>query len=436
MWEQLFLSFVFDREMKTNKPGIFTKGILLDSIFGTSFIISLILLFQLVRFIGEFSLLDPIGDAIRDVEMTDLVFSQIRESPKVDKNVVLVNIGNLSRREIAQQIRILNEYNPAVIGIDSYFFNLKEDSLGDMLLNGEFSDIKNLVLVSKLEYDGKNETYDSIRYSNPLFNHGQSGFANLETDAISQHQFKVCRSFPPRVTINGKEELSFSVKVCEMFDPETAMDFLKRENDYEIINYRGNIADFGQTNLGGRYIAMDVADVFQRKFTPDLLKGRIVLMGYMGDNFDDMSWEDKFYTPLNVKYAGRSNPDMFGVVIHANIVSMILNRDYIGKQSRIAGLITALTVCFITVYFFTVIYHRLPDWYDGLTKSIQVLVVVFIFTVNVFIFHWFNYKTNLTTATIMVALAGDSLEVCYGLIKNVFKKKNHKLVFSGNRTLT
>jgi CHASE2 domain-containing sensor protein len=408
---------------------MFTKGIILDSILGTLFIISLILLFQIVRFFGEFRLLDPIGDAIGDVEMTDLVFSGIRENPSVDKNVVLVNIGDLSRQEIAQELQIINKYKPAVIGIDSYFWNLKEDSIGDILLNRSLSDIENLVLVSQLQYNRFSDEYDSIKYSNPYFNLGSTGFANLETNALAQYQFKVCRSFPPERVINDERELAFSVKVSELFDLEKTNSFLNRGNEYEIINYRGNIMDFGQTKFGGRYTAMDVSDVFQEKFKPDIIKGKIVLFGFMGKDFNDQSWEDKFYTPLNVKYAGKSNPDMFGVVVHANIISMILNRDFIGKQSKFSGIVTALIICFITVIFFTWIYRRLPQWYDGLTKAIQLAIVMLIFSANVFIFHWFNYKTSLTLATILIALTGDSLEVCYGLIKNLFSKGGRKLVF-------
>lgn len=408
---------------------MFKKGIIFDSIFGTSFIISLILLFQFVRFFGVFSLLDPIGDAIGDVEMTDLVFSEIREYPPVDKDIVLVNIGELSRREIAQELQIINQFEPAVIGIDSYFWSLKEDSLGDILLNNSLSNINNLVLVSELEYNSFTDEYDSIRFSNSFFNLGHNGYANLETEALTQYQFKVCRSFPPKKVINEKDELAFSVKVCELFDADKAKNFLIRDNEYEIINYRGNIMDFGQTKLGGRYTALDISDVFQKKFTPDLIKDKIVLFGFMGKDFNDRSWEDKFYTPLNVKYAGRSNPDMFGVVIHANIISMILNQDFIGKQSKISSIASALIICFMTVLFFTLIYKRLPQWYDGLTKAIQVLEVLIIFTVNVFVFHWFNYKTSLTLATIMVALAGDSLEVCYGLLKNIFSKEGRNLIF-------
>lgn len=405
---------------------MFKKAVILDSILGTTFIISLILLFQILRFIGEFSLLDPIGDAIGDVEMTDIVFSEIRESPRVDRNVVLINIGALSRREIAQELQIINQFDPAVIGIDSYFWNLKEDSLGDILLNRALSKINNLVMVSELKYNPKTDDYDSLRVSNSFFNLGYVGFANLETNAITQYQFKVCRSFLPKKEIHKKEEVAFSVKMCQLFDDTKTNKFLERNNEYEIINYRGNVMDFGQTKFGGRYTALDVSDVFQKKFTPNLITGKIVLFGYLGDDFDDRSWEDKFYTPLNVKYAGRSNPDMFGVVLHANIISMILNEDYIEKQGQFSSIVTALTICFLTVLLFTLIYRRLPKWYDGLTKTIQLVELLLILTVNILIFHWFNYKMSLTLVTIMVALAGDSLEVSYGLLKNLFYKYGRK----------
>lgn len=411
---------------------MFKKAVILDSIFGTTFIISLILVFQTLRFIGEFSLLDPIGDAIGDVEMTDIVFSEIRESPPVDRNIVLVNIGQLSRREIAREIQIINQFEPAVIGMDSYFWNLKEDTIGDILLSRALSKVQNLVMGSKLIYNEKTDSYDSLRVSNSSFNIGHQGFANLETNALTQDHFKVCRSFLSKKEIHEEEELAFSVKLCQSFDTTKASNFLKRDNDYEIINYRGNVMDFGQTKFGGRYTALDVSDVFQKKFTPNLIKGKIVLFGYMGDNFEDRSWEDKFYTPINVKYAGRSNPDMFGVVIHANIISMILNEDYIGKQGRFSSIVTALTICFLTVLLFTYIYRKIPKWYDGLTKTIQLFEVLLLLTVNVFIFHWFNYKMSLTLVTIMVALAGDSLEVCYGLLKNLFIKHRSKLNFVFN----
>lgn len=409
---------------------MFKKAVLLDSIFGTTFIVSLILLFHILRlFIGEFSFLDPIGDAIGDVEMTDIVFSEIRDIPPADRDIVLVNIGALSRRDIAREIQIINQYGPAVIGIDSFFRNLKEDSLGDILLNRALSKIENLVLVSELKYNKVSDDYDSLRVSDPFFNLGHHGFANLKTEALTQYQFKVCRSFPIKKQIHNKEEVAFSVKMCQLFDEKKVKRFLERGNENEIINYKGNVRDFGQTKIGGRFAALDVSDVFQKKFTPNFIKGKIVLFGYMGDDFGDRSWEDKFYTPLNVKYAGRSNPDMFGVVIHANIISMILSEDYIATQGQFSSILTALTICFLTVLLFTYIYRRLPKWYDGLTKTIQLVELLLILAVNILIFHWFNYKMSITLVSIMVALAGDSLEVCYGLFKNLFIKYERKLSY-------
>ncbi len=408
---------------------MFKKTILWDSVYGTVFIFGLILLFQFVRFLGQSSIFDPIGDAIGDVEFTDLVFSQLREDPKVDTSIVLVNIGKLSRREIAREIEIINQYQPKVIGIDSYFWNLKKDSLGDEMLSKAFGHVKNLILASKLLYNPKTQQYDSIQYSNKLFLSDYTGFANVVTDATEQHQFKVNRMFAPKITIDGHTEYALSVEIASIYNPHVTQTFLDRNNDYETINYRGNIIDYGQTNYGGRFIALDIADVFQHNFTPEIIKDKIILLGYMGENFNEPSWEDKFYTPLNKKYAGRANPDMFGVVIHANIISMILNNDYINRQSQGSSTLWAIIITFTTVIGFTWIYKRLPEWYDGLTKTIQIIEVLLILTCNVFLFHWFSYKTDLTIATIAVALAGDSLEVCFGLLKNLFTRKGRRLIF-------
>ncbi len=409
------------------------KKILIDSLFGTLFIFGLLLIFELVRMLGQFSVIDPIGDAIGDVEFTDLVFSELRQDPPVDTSIVLVNIGNLGRRDIARQLMIINELKPAVVGIDGFFFEPKADSLGDMLLAHALSSIPSLVMVSKLTYHEGHQAYDSVRFSHHMFRYGSTGFANVVSEAQEQHQFKVTRTFAPKVDLGPSEEIAFAVRLAQQYNPEAAEAMLARNNAYETINYRGNIYDFGQSQYSGRYFALDVEDVLSRNFAPEIITNRIVIFGYMGDSFNDPSWEDKFYTPLNKKYAGRSNPDMFGVVVHANIVSMILNRDFINCQSKASGIIWAIIICFINVYAFTAIYQRLPQWYDGITKTVQLLEVLLILTFNVLVFHFFGYKTNLVLAAIAVALAGDSLEVCYGLVKNLFSKEGRQSIFKVHR---
>ena len=90
------------------------------------------------------------------------------------------------------------------------------------------------------------------------------------------------------------------------------------------MNFKGNVMDYGATRFGTAFFALDVPDVFGENFTPDMIQGKIVIFAYLGEILGDKkSFEDKFVTPLNARYAGNRLPDMYGGVIHANIISMI-----------------------------------------------------------------------------------------------------------------
>jgi len=47
----------------------------------------------------------------------------------------------------------------------------------------------------------------------------------------------------------------------------------------------------------------------------------------------------------------------------------------------------------------------------------------------VMVFNIFSYKLNLTLGIIAVLFAGDSLEVYYGVLKNLFSKEQRRLLF-------
>src|SRR5882724_8576722 len=88
--------------------------------------VTLFVFFMLWAFSGLFDLklfsaFDPVSQALGQFELTDQAFSNLREEPKPDERVVLVNIGNLTRREVAQELQIISKFKPRVIGIDSYF---------------------------------------------------------------------------------------------------------------------------------------------------------------------------------------------------------------------------------------------------------------------------------------------------------------------------
>jgi len=418
---------------------VFNRKLLRDSFLATVFIFALILFFLKVSQIDKlFSLFDPVSQALGDVELTDLTFSELRQPEPVNLDsidIVLVNIGNLNRAQIAAELNLINSYQPKVVGLDVYFEDLKSDTLGDLLLADALSKTKNLVMYSKgINLVGDEDVMEKLEVSHPLFRYGETGATNLFTNAQEQHQFKVCRTFPPVLNINGKKEYAFGVKIVQKYDSAKAVKFLKfSKRDEEVINYTSNIQMYGESKIGVKFLTLDVDDVFKENFTPDIIKGRIVIFGFMGESFDDTDWEDKFYTPMNKHFAGRSNPDMYGVVIHANIVQMLLDENYIGYQGKFSAVMTAILLGFLNVWFFSWIYWSLPLWYDGITKIIQLFELFLIVLINIFVFHWFSYKTELTLAAACVALAGDSLEVYYGLLVNIFSKNGRKELFKIHR---
>lgn len=408
------------------------KKFWLDVILGTLFIFGMMALISSSAAFKIFDVFDPIGEAFGDMEVTDIVFSQLRDDPIGDDRIVLINIGTESRAAIGAMLQIISQYNPAVIGVDSFFHFPKEDTLGDMMLMEGMASVENLVLASKLLLHPTDPEKDSMGYSWEGFNQfaTENAFVNLDTDAESQDDLKMCRRFISKLSVNGEERHAFSVKLAKYFDKEKADRFLERDNLYEIINYRGNVLDYGATKFGTKYYALDVPDVFEGNFVPEMIEGKVVMFCYLGDFLGDFeSLEDKFYTPLNQKYIGRAFPDMYGGVIHANAVSMILNEDYINSMSVNQGYILAVILCLLNVALFSLIYKKIPKWYDGTTKIIQLIEIALMVGLMIWILDKSLYKMELGAAIFTVALVGDALEIYYGVVKNAFTKEGRRSLF-------
>jgi len=409
-----------------------------------------------------FAAFDPISQALADFELTDYAFSNLRPDPLVDQRIILVNIGNLSRREVAEQIQIIRQYKPKVIGIDSYFdcegglrdtVNCPQllDVMGNLLLANAIQEAGNVVLVSKLlqsdslsnsnEIDG----YDSMEYSDPEFrDNAKNAFANLVTDAVSQEDVKLCRKFIPQWNVNGERQLAFAVQMCMMYDSVKTNKFLSRNNEEELINYRGNVEiqdmrlrslrtrNTQTTNFNGMFYAVDVDQLQNGEILGDLFKDNIVIMGFLGDRFGDITWSDKYFTPLNKKVAGRANPDMFGVVVHANIVAMILNEDYVNELTESQQFIVAFVVCLLTVAMFILIDRKLPAWFDAMSVLIQIIQILAFSGLMVYFFASFTFKLDLSLTIGVSALVGP----CYDIFKSFQNEIDRRLTKRREQVLT
>ena len=137
------------------------KNIWYQSLAITAFIFGMMWVVNKITDLKLFAAFDPIGQALQDFELTDYAFSKLRDDPLAEERIVLVNIGSLSRREMAQQIQIISRFKPRVIGVDSFYncegglydtVNCPQllDTLGNLLLANAIQEAGNVVLVTRL----------------------------------------------------------------------------------------------------------------------------------------------------------------------------------------------------------------------------------------------------------------------------------------------
>ncbi len=426
----------------------------IDCLLATLFVFFVMVCVSKITTLNVFNAFDPVSNALSDFELSDFSFSSIRPDPTAEERVaidqiVLVNLSNLERMNFAQELQIISKYKPKVVGIDGFYncegglYNVIDcpqllDTLGNLLLANAMSEIPNLVLVSKLlqsdsmEASGAIDVYDSIEYADWMFREkAHSAYANLVTDAQYQEGIKICKSFAPKWDVKGKEELAFAVQVSMLFDSVKTKKFLARGNETEVISYRGNFEvedvrlknlkkiDLGNTDVLRKvsFTALDIEDVIEERFDSTLIKDKIVLIGFLGDRFGDPAWDDKFFTPLNKKIGGRANPDMFGLVIHANIIASILGEDYIDQLDIWQERAIAFIICLLNVALFSVINRKWPVMYDGFSVIIQVIEIVLCALAVVMLLANFNFKSSLGITMGAMALVGPCFDVYYGLVR-------------------
>lgn len=408
------------------------KGLIdLKNILCTVFILLSIFLLSKINLNSSF--LDPIDGALKDFELTDLVFSQMRHTQHItdssfvisdtqaDTNVVIVNIGKLTRGGIAEELDTIRKYNPRVIGIDAFFRHPK-DSTEDLALQKAIKKAGNVVLVSKLsQYNETTEQFDSIEHSNSMFSqYSDYAFANLITES-DEREGKTSRTFNPVSKVKNKDYLCFPLKIAAYYNETAVKKLVGRNKDVEIINFRGNLS---------KYHVLDIDDVFDPEVDKSFLRGKIVLMGFVGESIHESSWEDMFYSPLNHKYVGKAYPDIYGIVIHANIITMALAHDYIDESPSWLTYFLGILICHLNVVVFHYFLKMHGIWYGVVTKALQLLQSIILIIVILVVFDKMNYKLELSLAFAVIVLAGDLVEIWFDGVMNFdWNKILNKLLF-------
>lgn len=319
------------------------------------------------------SFFNPIGKALKDFSFLDVYYTErLNQKQDIDTSIILVNIEHKTREELAIALQKVLKAKPKVLGFDvilKKFEKTETDTLLAKLLQR-----KNVVSAYILQPDSLNIEND------PFFKTGTVGYANFNFDTKNT----VVRDFNGKVQLKGKLHNSFGTALAKKY--LTKKDW--QENRIEekvskarVINYQGNLDSY--LNISVDEI-MHIDDL-------SLLHGKIVLFGYLGaptgSTFDI---EDKHFTPLNPITAGKSIPDMHGLVIHANILSMLITNNFMYKVSNFWTLVLVFLFSFIATVYFMWLGNQLKISYRTARK-----VILFVFSVLVVLLTLILFKRGI-----------------------------------------
>lgn len=352
------------------------------------------------------SFLNPVKEALKDFSFLDVYYAEnFNAESKINPNIILVNIENKNRFEIAMLLEKIQEAKPKAILLDVIFKEPKEKE-SDSLLAKQLTKSN---IIGSLNIANKNSTIKN-HLSLPTKN---SGFVNFNFN-----NSKVIRGF------NGiyNHKKSLAATTIEKFDQKKwrKFNYHKKLKTSHRIKYFGNLNSF--THFG--------FDEFMLLNNTSILKNKYVIVGYLGmptgSKFDV---SDKFFTPLNSYTSGKSNSDMFGAVIHANILNMLLQNSFMYKISNF----WVYFLSFLSVFFAFILLLWL---YEKGTIIYQTFRALFLFFYSLFWFFvtllLFKYNIVLKAVPIigLTVLSSGFLIYYIQLIKFLKKKIKWKSYLS------
>ena len=147
----------------------------------------------------------------------------------------------------------------------------------------------------------------------------------------------------------------------------------------------------------------------------------MVMVGYIGNHQPGEPELDRFFTPLNPRYTGKSYPDMYGMEIHANIATMILREQYITQLAKWFEEFLGWLFCYLNVLLFHWIYIRVRSTFHGITRLIQLFELALVFFLIALFFYYFRIQFNLTHGILAMVLSYDFVMIYESLIKEKIK---------------
>lgn len=386
-------------------------------------------------------------------------------------DVVIVGISNETLKELPERyaswpiarnlfahvIENLNRAGARVIGIDLLFGESdKYSSLNDSILARTIKKYGNVVLAGKLEQSNwrfRIEKTVDVNYGNLFYGVDSSiGIVNVLPDEDG-----ILRTYIPvyydEITKRKLPSFSFAVvnKFYKLNSKETAS---KKNKSFEFNQI--NIPAFTENSIfinyygpGGTFKQINFIDVLDDKnfktkteleldvdintFDDDesgllqsgIFKDKIVLIGSIEPEDKDL-----FPVPVHPEYESSISGNlMYGVEIHANVVQMLIDQNFVGRSS----LLFHLFLVFVFVFSILILFEKIRAIkfkYNLVSEFVNIIIVAaFLFGIYE-LFYQLLLKNKIYISLVPPGLGVISAYVG-GAISDFLRERKQKLMIKG-----
>lgn len=378
-----------------------------DHVIITLFAFVLLALFNFIVINVDF--LNPISRALDNFSITDMFF-EVRHSdePEACDLITIVDMTDLYERgDIAELIREVDECNPLCIGVDLIFEGVRDDYVGNEMLEQTISDLKSpAVFANKLtEYNSVSNSFQGIVRTYCADN---CSITDAYTNVTDDMMGSCIREFSLSRLYKDDSVASFPAMIAGIIDNTT----VNYSEEDQLINY-GDV-DF-------RVIPYD--SIFENR---DLIEGSIVIIGTMNEE------RDMHNTPLG---------KMAGAKIQAYSLLTLLEHRQVHQIPDIICWIIAYLLCYlleISIDIFYQISKAHPNSvFQTFIREANIISIVFLFVFEVlacWAFYILFIKENLLMGggviLATIVLTCEARDIYMAIIKGFYSKYDNKSFFS------
>lgn len=323
-----------------------------------------------------------------DFNITDFynIVADSRHVRTLDPDIVLIDIADGTRDDIADLLDAIPAFEPRAVGLDVAF---EEKRAGDEYLLAAIEANPNMVMLTEVlpPSGAKALNVDEFVLGKAsYFLPDSSGRVLAAPNLPTKIPGGVVRNFRVDYPIAGDSSAipSFPVAVAQLADSQAVADLRARGNVLETIYYPS------RTFRSVRYD--HIAD------NPEILRGKILLIGALNDE------ADLHATPPQIR--------MSGVEIHAYALSTILNREYLGSLPSMANYLIAFLLCFMLALTLLL----LPTSYKSLVlRFIQVAVLYCILRIGYYCFIDHRTVVDFSYSLLMLTFVLFACDIWLGL---------------------